>query len=262
MNLTPAMSALYGAAAAGLGIVLWWARRARSGKDPLGPRPPGDLPATGWAVLIALPAWVLLPSLAVSAAAAAGLSDAAAATVGASAHAAIGVVLLAFVRRGAPQPTLSAGRLAATGLLAGIATFGAVALVGEGIQQVYAWAGAAVPQQGVVQVARAAGGADWTWIVVGTVGLAPFGEEVFFRGALLPALARSMPVGKAILFQGAIFGLVHVVAAPPAMWPLAIPLALVGAILGWLYVRTGSLPAAIVVHAFFNAMNLAVLRLS
>ena len=41
-----------------------------------------------------------------------------------------------------------------------------------------------------------------------------------------------------------------------------VSLPLVGAILGWLYVRTGSLPAAIVVHAFFNAMNLAVLRLS
>ena len=83
-------------------------------------------------------------------------------------------------------------------------------------------------------------------------------EEVFYRGILLPALARAMPLRRALVVQALLFGFVHVWQVPAA-WPLSLALALVGWAAGWLYVRTGSLGAAILLHAVFNALQLALL---
>ena len=42
------------------------------------------------------------------------------------------------------------------------------------------------------------------------------------------------------------------------MWPLTIPIAAVGWTAGWLYARTGSMRAAIALHATFNAIQVAL----
>ena len=73
--------------------------------------------------------------------------------------------------------------------------------------------------------------------------LAPVVEEVVFRGAILRALLSSMKSKwGAICFTAALFALIH---ANPAQMPHAF---LMGWLMGWLYMRTGSILPAIVFH--------------
>ena len=73
--------------------------------------------------------------------------------------------------------------------------------------------------------------------------LAPVVEEVVFRGAILRALLSSMKSKwGAICFTAALFALVH---ANPAQMPHAF---LMGWLMGWLYMKTGSILPAIVFH--------------
>lgn len=95
------------------------------------------------------------------------------------------------------------------------------------------------------------------WIVAsaiaGAVILAPIVEELLFRGLLLPALSRQLgSQWLGILVSGAAFGLIH--------WPLyqnVASLMLFGVVLGYVYVRSGSLTLAILIHAVFNAKTIA-----
>jgi membrane protease YdiL (CAAX protease family) len=82
-------------------------------------------------------------------------------------------------------------------------------------------------------------------------GVAPFVEELFFRGLGYSLLE---PFGRwtAIVGVGLAFGLVHgLVAGLPL-------LALFGAALAWLRSRTGSVVPGMLVHASFNAFALIV----
>ena len=73
--------------------------------------------------------------------------------------------------------------------------------------------------------------------------LAPVVEEVVFRGAILRALLSSMKSKwGAICFTAALFALIH---ANPAQMPHAF---LMGWLMGWLYMRTGSILPAVVFH--------------
>ncbi len=82
--------------------------------------------------------------------------------------------------------------------------------------------------------------------------IAPVIEELFFRGMVQPALARWWrSTWAAILFCGLAFGAIHSrnVETVPA-------LALFGIVLGYLYARTRSLTAAILLHMLFNTKTL------
>jgi membrane protease YdiL (CAAX protease family) len=83
------------------------------------------------------------------------------------------------------------------------------------------------------------------------VVIAPFVEELTFRGFLFNAVLRYTPVWVAALVSGAIFGLSH--GSPTAFLPLAGS----GVVLAYVYHRTGSLPASMITHALFNAVNVA-----
>ncbi|MGN1229390.1 MAG: lysostaphin resistance A-like protein [Prevotella sp.] len=73
--------------------------------------------------------------------------------------------------------------------------------------------------------------------------LAPVVEEVVFRGAILRTLLSSMQSKwGAICFTAALFALIH---ANPAQMPHAF---LMGLLMGWLYMRTGSILPAVVFH--------------
>ena len=73
--------------------------------------------------------------------------------------------------------------------------------------------------------------------------LAPVVEEVVFRGAILRTLLSSMQSKwGAICFTAALFALIH---ANPAQMPHAF---LMGWLMGWLYMRTGSILPAVVFH--------------
>jgi membrane protease YdiL (CAAX protease family) len=82
---------------------------------------------------------------------------------------------------------------------------------------------------------------------------APFVEELVFRGFLFNALLRYLPVWAAAIVSGALFGLSH--GSPSA----ALPLAGSGVVLAYVYHRTGSLTAAMITHATFNLLNIALL---
>lgn len=80
--------------------------------------------------------------------------------------------------------------------------------------------------------------------------VAPVCEEWLFRGALLRAqLKAGMGVGAAILVNGFLFSALH-------LNPIGlIPLWLVGSVLAWATIRTGSLWVAIIGHAALNTLN-------
>ena len=80
--------------------------------------------------------------------------------------------------------------------------------------------------------------------------LGPFAEEVVFRGVLLSAIRERWGESTAIAASAAIFGAIHfnLVAF--------VPLAVLGAGLGALYVRSKSLWPSVLCHATFNALGL------
>jgi membrane protease YdiL (CAAX protease family) len=244
----------------GLVIAAVWGIAVRAGRDPLGARPEGPLPRVEGPFLLAFVAWLVAQLGMGLLAPRAGLSRFDVTILLQLAHTAIALALLPAVLRGAPRPTLSGVRLVAVGIGAGLATYAVVFVVGQGLHALYALAGSKPPEQDVVTAVRAASGLPVVGMLVSAAVLAPFAEEVFFRGALLPLFAGAMSRRAAVAVQAAVFGGIHVALLPPATWPLALPLALVGAVTGWLYLRTASLPVAFLVHACFNVLNLAFIR--
>lgn len=88
------------------------------------------------------------------------------------------------------------------------------------------------------------------------VVVAPIVEELLFRGYLQTALTRRMKPWMAIAISSAVFGAIH-------FQPLAFPiLALLGAVFGYLYHRTGSLKVNIALHMANNAFAFLALVLA
>jgi membrane protease YdiL (CAAX protease family) len=102
-------------------------------------------------------------------------------------------------------------------------------------------------------------GAGFLVVALATVILAPFMEELFFRGLLFKALtrlftpnrpgttrARGVAVVVAVVVDGLLFGLAH------GEWVQLAGLALLGAVLAAISYRTGRLGMNMVSHASFN----------
>lgn len=83
------------------------------------------------------------------------------------------------------------------------------------------------------------------------VCVAPFVEELVFRGVLLSGLARRMRIGWAIVASALIFGCVHLPDFKFAWYPVP-ALVLLGLALAWMRVRTRSLWPSITLHATNN----------
>ncbi|MGQ0636335.1 MAG: lysostaphin resistance A-like protein [Planctomycetaceae bacterium] len=92
------------------------------------------------------------------------------------------------------------------------------------------------------------------WIAVCVVVLAPLTEELLYRVILQGWLESRMSPRAALCFVALIFSTVHSQDGRPDALPL-LPLAL---ILGYVYQRRHSYPAVVVLHALFNAVNLAL----
>jgi membrane protease YdiL (CAAX protease family) len=91
---------------------------------------------------------------------------------------------------------------------------------------------------------------------VAVIVLAPFAEELLFRGVLLRALLRRTTAGWAVVWSAGIFAAVHVVFDPSVGSAQAVPvLALLGLIAGDQAVRSGSLSRPILLHAGFNLVT-------
>lgn len=86
------------------------------------------------------------------------------------------------------------------------------------------------------------------WAVLSTVLAAPVLEEVLFRGLIFESCKERFGDGVAILTSSLLFAIVHVV---PIQMVNAF---VVGLILGYIYLKTGSLLSVIILHAINNAI--------
>jgi hypothetical protein len=81
--------------------------------------------------------------------------------------------------------------------------------------------------------------------------LSSLGEELFFRGFLVPVVG--------VVLQAVLFGLAHQVRGP-SRWVWVSWATLVGLCFGVVFAATGSLVGPIVAHALVNGYNIAFLR--
>ncbi|HEU0276482.1 MAG TPA: CPBP family intramembrane glutamic endopeptidase [Rhodanobacteraceae bacterium] len=127
----------------------------------------------------------------------------------------------------------------------------AVVLIGGALRHLLAH-GHPVPQN----VGVLFGSADTTLrvlLALVAIVVAPLGEELIFRGALLSGFMRRMPAAWAVLATAVIFGCAHLPDFKFAWY--AIPsLVIVGIALGWMRLYAHSLWPAVVLHATNNAI--------
>lgn len=82
---------------------------------------------------------------------------------------------------------------------------------------------------------------------------APLFEEVMFRGFLLPSLTRYQSPWSAIALSSLLFAIAHLNLSE------VLPLATLGMVLGFIYVRSGNLLAPILLHCLWNSGTLVSL---
>jgi membrane protease YdiL (CAAX protease family) len=83
-------------------------------------------------------------------------------------------------------------------------------------------------------------------------GIAPFTEEIFFRGLIFGGLAHRFPVVVAAIVSALLFGLLH------GLGVIA-PIFVLGLGLAYVYRRTGSVWASMTTHSLVNAVSLTLL---
>lgn len=78
-------------------------------------------------------------------------------------------------------------------------------------------------------------------------GLAPFFEEILFRGFFLTSLSRYFPMWGAIGISGIVFAIAHLNLAD------ILPLSILGCVLGFVYSRSRNLLASMLLHSLWNS---------
>jgi membrane protease YdiL (CAAX protease family) len=91
------------------------------------------------------------------------------------------------------------------------------------------------------------------------VVVAPFSEELFFRGFMFAGLRNRLPLVAAALISAAVWGLFHFTGG--GSWGVVVQLTVFGVILAWLYEYTGSIWPAMAVHVLNNAIAFAFVTL-
>jgi hypothetical protein len=110
--------------------------------------------------------------------------------------------------------------------------------------------------QEVVQV-FCSGPSSWlrVYLLVLGIGIAPFAEEVLFRGIALPLLMRRFGTVPAMLMLSLLFAVLHF-----NVFAL-VPLFVIGMGFSLSYRLTGDLMVPVLMHALFNLVNFALMRL-
>lgn len=100
----------------------------------------------------------------------------------------------------------------------------------------------------------------WVWVLVVTAVVgAPVLEEVLYRLMLGSAVLRALGSPTAsVLVTSALFALAHRAGAEPVPWHAMPTLLALGLALGIAYERTGRAGVPMVMHAGFNAVNIAL----
>lgn len=94
-----------------------------------------------------------------------------------------------------------------------------------------------------------------TIAVIIAIGIAPFVEEIFFRGFMLQTLVKKIGVTWGIILTTLIFAAIHF------EFQSMMPLLILSLILSVLYVRTESIWPGIIFHMFNNSIALLVMYL-
>ncbi len=81
------------------------------------------------------------------------------------------------------------------------------------------------------------------------VFIAPFCEEIFFRGFVFPGLRHGMPVGAAIVVSSLLFAVAH---ADPGSFPVLLIIGLALAVIRW---RTASIWPGMFLHMLNNGIG-------
>jgi membrane protease YdiL (CAAX protease family) len=92
--------------------------------------------------------------------------------------------------------------------------------------------------------------------------VAPIGEEIIFRGVATTAWVRSLGVTQGIVRAALFFAIAHILTTSATSATAGLSLAIVGfaarlpvaLVLGWVFVRRGSIYASIGLHAAFNGI--------
>ncbi|HEY4441349.1 MAG TPA: type II CAAX endopeptidase family protein [Candidatus Elarobacter sp.] len=103
-----------------------------------------------------------------------------------------------------------------------------------------------------VDMLKSAHGPALALFVTFAVVIAPFVEELVFRGFIFNAFLRYTGPAVAIVLSGLLFGVAH---GDPHSLPAMLPLAAGGMVLAWFYYRTGSLAVTMIAHGTFNLVS-------
>lgn len=109
------------------------------------------------------------------------------------------------------------------------------------------------PQEAIAEFDTATSWPSRAYLAAFAIILAPFAEEVFFRGILYTAVKQTGHPKLALWASAIIFAAIHHSAA------IFLPLLVLGLMLAGLYEKTGNLVASMTAHAFFNAVNVGLL---
>ncbi|KPU45413.1 CAAX amino terminal protease self- immunity [Oxobacter pfennigii] len=91
--------------------------------------------------------------------------------------------------------------------------------------------------------------------ILSIVFLGPIFEEVLFRGIILRGLLLNYSVRKALIISSVLFGLIHL---NPVQ---SLTATVSGLMLGWVFIKTGSLWMSILVHILNNGFTTIITRL-
>lgn len=89
------------------------------------------------------------------------------------------------------------------------------------------------------------------WAMLSTIVMAPLLEEMLFRGVIQQSFTQRYGGIGGVLTAAAVFGLIHIIPQQ------VVNAFFVGIILGYIYIKTGSLIPVIIIHALNNAIAYA-----
>lgn len=99
-----------------------------------------------------------------------------------------------------------------------------------------------------------------TVVIVSAVVAAPIAEELFFRRILQGWLESRLPTprrGGAVLASAGLFAAAHI-----GQGLAPVPLFVLGMVLGWMALETGSIVGCTLLHALFNAVSVGLVLLT
>lgn len=96
-------------------------------------------------------------------------------------------------------------------------------------------------------------------LVVYSVLVGPFAEELFYRGMLFAALRRRLDLWPSMGISGVVFGISHLQTTLEGTLLVALIVIPFGMLLAWVYERTGTLVAPLAAHATFNLVQVLFL---